>query len=314
MASLHLEDTLASLPDSTAVFEFEPGEQSKSLDEVAKLYDAMLQAGITRGDLVLTLGGGVASDLGGFAAATWMRGVRFVPIPTSLEAAIDAAIGGKTGVNHAGGKNLVGAFHQPAAVVVDTDCLSTLPEREFAAGLAESIKHAMIRDGDFFAWHEQHLDEVHQHEPARMAELIARNCRIKADVVARDERESGLRMILNFGHTIGHAFEHLLNYALRHGECVALGMIAAAAISERRGMLAADDVPRVTELLARARLPVRLPSALNASDVFGVCRHDKKHVGNVMNFILLSKIGEARSVTDVRDAEIEAALDTIAPR
>ncbi len=312
VSSLHLADTLTHLPDSTVVLDFEPGEQSKSLATVSELYDGLMRAGLTRGDLVLTLGGGVASDLGGFVAATWMRGVRFVPIATTLEAAIDAAVGGKTGVNHAGGKNLVGAFHQPSAVVVDTDCLNTLPDRELSAGLAESIKHALIRDADFVDWHERHLDEVLRRDPAITQELIARNCRIKADVVAEDERESGLRMILNFGHTIGHAIEHLLHYKLRHGECVSLGMVAALAISRQRGAITNDEFSRAKALLVRAKLPVCLPSPLETQDVLDACRHDKKRIGDVMNFVLLSKIGAACRATDVSDDEIRWALGAIA--
>jgi 3-dehydroquinate synthase len=312
VGALHLIDTLANLPESTVVFDFEPGEQSKSLARVSELYDGLMRAGMTRGDLVVTLGGGVASDLGGFVAATWMRGMRFVPIPTTLEAAVDAAVGGKTGVNHPGGKNLVGAFHQPSAVVVDTECLNTLPDREFSAGMAESIKHALIRDADFFDWHERHLDEVMGRDAAATRALIAWNCRIKAEIVVRDERESGLRMILNFGHTIGHAIEHLLQYQWRHGECVSLGLVAAMAISRQRGAITDGEFSRAKALLVRAGLPVCVASALESQDVLDACRRDKKRIGDVMNFVLLSRIGEARRATDVSDDEIRSALQAIA--
>ncbi|RMF76007.1 MAG: 3-dehydroquinate synthase, partial [Planctomycetota bacterium] len=263
VADLHLPALESLIERPCVVLRFPPGEASKSLRVAGELYERLADGGVARDDLVLTFGGGVAGDLGGFVAATWQRGVRFVQTPTSLEAAIDASVGGKTGVNHACGKNLIGSFHQPAGVIIDIDFLATLPQREYVAALAESVKHALIRDASFLNWHEANLEPILRREPSTLEELIARNCEIKARVVEQDEREAGLRMILNFGHTIGHACEHLLNYEWRHGECVALGILAANRIAVRRGVLPGETEQRVRELLAGLGLPTRLPRPLN---------------------------------------------------
>lgn len=313
VAKLHLERVTEALPARPAVLLFPPGEASKSLQRVGRLYSELAGARIARHDLIVTLGGGVAGDLGGFAAATWMRGVRFVQMPTTLLAAIDASVGGKTGVNHPAGKNLIGAFHQPRAVLVDTDFLETLPPREYVAGLGESVKHAVIRDASLLEWHEQHADAIAAREPAVQEELIARNCAIKAEVVARDERESGLRMILNHGHTIGHAIEHLLDYELRHGECIALGMIVENELARARGTLAAEAAQRIAALLARLGLPTRLPRPLAADQVAATCLLDKKVRAGAVHFMLLRRLGEAAPVTEVSEQEIAAALRVVQP-
>jgi len=239
--------------------------------------------------------------------------VRFVQIPTTLLAAIDASIGGKTGVDHTAGKNLIGAFHQPSAVLVDLDLLATLPRREWIGGLGESVKHAAIADPGFFAWHERHAAEITARQPDVIEELIARNCTIKADVVARDERESDLRMILNYGHTIGHAIEHLLEYRLRHGECVALGMLVENAIASRRRLLNAALAERIAGLIAQLGLPTRLPRLLDAPAVAAVCGMDKKVRSGAVNFILLRDLGAPVRLADVRPEEIHAALKSVQP-
>jgi 3-dehydroquinate synthase len=314
VAELHLDRAIEALHVRPTVLRFPPGEASKSLRRAEQLYAELAGARIARRDLIVTLGGGVAGDLGGFVAATWMRGIRFVQMPTTLLAAIDASIGGKTGVNHPAGKNLIGAFHQPAAVLIDIDFLETLPRREYVAGLAESVKHAAIRDAALWEWHEQHVDEIAAREPGVQEELIARNCEIKAEVVVRDEREDGLRMILNHGHTIGHALEHLLNYELRHGECVALGMIVENELARTRGILAGETAERIVRLIGRLGLPTRLPRTLAPGEVAQTCRLDKKLRGGVVNFVLLKGLGLPARIADVSDEEIDAALRVVQPR
>lgn len=314
VAKLHLERLPPFKPLRTCVLRVPPGESSKTLATVSGLYDKLADARIERRDLILTFGGGVIGDLGGFVAATWLRGIRFVQVPTTLEAAVDASVGGKTGVNHPAGKNLIGAFHQPSAVIIATELLETLPQRDFAAGLAESVKHAAIRDPAFLDWHEQNSAAIKRRDPNTIIELIARNCAIKADVVARDEHEQGLRAILNYGHTIGHAVEHLLDYELRHGECVALGIIAENELARVRGLLDRSVADRIRSLLARFGLPTRLPRPLPAERVIEVTRLDKKVTAGAVNFVLLPELGQPERVADVSDAEIAAALEAIQPK
>ena len=313
VADLHWTQLKRYLPAQALLLTFPPGETSKSLDELQRLYDRLGQARIERGALIITFGGGVASDLGGFVAATWLRGVRFVAVPTTLLAAIDASVGGKTGVNLAAGKNLVGAFHQPAAVIVDTDFVKTLPERDFISGLAESVKHAAIRDPAFFAWHEANALAMQAQDAQVVSDLIARNCEIKAAVVAKDERETDLRAILNYGHTIGHALELLLGYELRHGECVALGLLAENELAAARGLLARETADRIRHLLQQLRLPERVPRAMNPGQVVNACRLDKKVRDGSINFVLLRELGQPMRVGDVSDTEIVAALGAIQP-
>ncbi len=313
VAELHLDTLLPELGPTPLVLRVPPGEASKSLQTASRLYDALADAHIERRDLIVTFGGGVVGDLGGFVAATWLRGIDFVQVPTTLEAAVDASVGGKTGVNHRAGKNLIGAFHQPRAVVIDIDFLGTLPQRDFVAGLGESVKHAVIRDPGFLEWHEAHAAAVLAREPDVLVELIARNCQIKADVVGRDEREQGLRAILNYGHTLGHAFEHLLGYELRHGECVALGMVAVNEIAGARHQLDRQVADRITALLARLGLPTRLPRPVDTRAVAATCRMDKKVAAGAVNFVLVPTPGQTVRVADVTDDEIAAAVETLQP-
>jgi 3-dehydroquinate synthase len=313
VAKLHLDSLLEVCGPATAVLRVRPGEASKSLTVAAALYDALAEAHVERNDLIITFGGGVTGDLGGFVAATWLRGLRFVPMPTTLEAAVDASVGGKTGVNHWAGKNLIGAFHQPIAVIIDTDFLLTLPQRDFVAGLAESVKHALIRDSEFLGWHEAHVAAITARQEPILVELIARNCQIKADVVGQDEREDDLRAVLNFGHTVGHALEHLLGYELRHGECVALGMIAANEVACTRGLLDRATADRVRDLLARLGLPARLPHAVDAYAIVAACRMDKKVRGGTVNLVLIRNVGQTIRVSDVLDDEIVGAVQAVLP-
>jgi 3-dehydroquinate synthase len=254
----------------------------------------------------------MVSDLGGFVAATWMRGLRLIHLPTTMEAAIDASLGGKTGVNLPAGKNLVGAFHQPIAVFIDTDFLGTLPERDFRAGLAESVKHAAIRDPDFLAWQLANAETILARGP-ELTELIQRNCRIKLEIVRQDPTEQGVRVILNYGHTLGHAIEHVLGYELRHGECVALGMRVENEIASRRGLLSHEGADAIHALLTRYGLPSRLPRRLDPERIIEASRLDKKNRGAGIACVLVSRPGSPQLVPDVAPQEISAALDAIQP-
>lgn len=313
VANLHLARLLNCLPSSPFVVTFAPGEQSKSLDTVRATYERLAEAHVERDAVVVAFGGGVATDLGGFVAATWHRGVRSVLVPTTLLAAVDAAVGGKTGVNLPAGKNLVGAFHQPTGVVIDVDLLQTLPQRQFTSGLAESVKMATVRDPDFLTWHEGHVDPIVRREPEVVAELIARSCELKAEIVRLDEREAGLRAVLNYGHTVGHALEHLLGYTCPHGECVAWGIIVENALAVARGMLPPRVADRVGLLLERLGLPLRLPRVIDPAAVAALCRSDKKVRAGRVNFILLRDVGQPERVADVTEDELRAALAVVQP-
>lgn len=303
----------ALAPYNYSLLEIEPGEASKSLTNAARLYDALARTRFERSDVILALGGGVVGDLAGFVAATWMRGVRWIQVPTTLEAAIDASVGGKTAVNHALGKNLIGAFHQPSAVIIDTDFLSTLSDRDFRAGLAESIKHAVMRDAGFFDWQMANTAKILKRDPAVLEELIARNVTIKAWIVAADEREAGLRAILNYGHTIGHAIEHLCEFQLRHGECVALGMIVENELALRRGILPAPMASAIRALIDTFGLPMKLPCKLEAAKVCDAIRGDKKTRSGVANYALAAGLAAPVQVHDITDGEVASALESIHP-
>jgi 3-dehydroquinate synthase len=274
------------------------GEAHKTLATVARIFDALAAAHLHRDACVAALGGGVIGDLAGFAAACYQRGVDFLQLPTTLLAQVDASVGGKTGVNHPAGKNLIGAFHQPVAVIADTATLGTLPPREFRAGLAEVIKHAMIADAAFLDWLDGHLEALLALEPEALAHAVRRSCEIKAAIVAGDERERGRRAELNFGHTFGHAIETAAGYGhWLHGEAVAVGMVMAAALSQRLGWLAEADVQRIRELLRRAGLPVEAPrlGSGRARELMGM---DKKVLEGRIRLVLLRRLGEATVTAD----------------
>jgi 3-dehydroquinate synthase len=287
------------------------GESSKSLGTAGTLYDSLLEIGLERSSQLVALGGGVVGDLTGFVAATLYRGIPFVQMPTTLEADVDASVGGKTGVNHHRGKNLIGAFHQPSMVLIDTDTLGTLPARDFRAGLAESIKHALAFDGEFFEWHERHIDEVLTGDPKLTAELIAWNCRIKASIVAQDEREAGVRAMLNLGHTIGHAFEAEAEYNLRHGEAVGLGLIACLEIAVNRGLIEKGLIDRLQALIDRCKLPGS-HTGFHRPRIVELMARDKKIVDGRLSFVLLTGLGQAEIFRDVTTEEINLALDRVA--
>jgi len=299
-----------------------PGEATKTLAQAGDLFDRMLRAGLDRGSVVVGLGGGVVTDLAGFAAAAYMRGVAWVAVSTSLLGQVDASVGGKTGVDHPECKNLIGAFHQPSVVLADVGTLATLPEEELRTGLAEVVKHAMIRDATLMDRLEADADAILARDPAVLEDVVARNVRIKADVVSADEREGGLRRILNYGHTIGHAIESLAmasgdapgGEAMTHGRAVALGMVAEAHIARARGLLSADDADRQRRILARFGLPVALEAPLDADRCLALARHDKKARAGRLWFILPEAVGRVTQTDDVTDDEICAALAHLADR
>lgn len=272
------------------------GDASKSLEQLGALYDRFLAQGLDRSSAVVTLGGGVAGDLGGFAAATFLRGIPFVQVPTTVLAMVDASIGGKTGVNLPQGKNLVGAFHQPKGVFLDVATLRSLPRRERAAGAAELVKAAAIWDAGLFDWLEEHIEAFMDLEPATVLHALERACAIKAEVVARDEREGGLRRLLNFGHTLAHAIEQHAGYSgILHGEAVAIGMVFAAERSEALGFAPAGTRDRLAALLERAGLPIRAPDRPRRAYLSAIAV-DKKKQGGRIHFVVLDGIGSASTV------------------
>ena len=287
-----------------------PGEQEKTLARFGEVMAALAALGASRDATVVALGGGVVGDLAGFAAACWMRGVGFVQLPTTLLAMVDSSVGGKTAVDLPEGKNLVGAFHQPTAVIADTATLDTLPDRELRAGLAEVVKYGAIADAGFFDWLEAHADALLARDPETLAEAIATSCAHKAGIVARDETEQGERMLLNFGHTFGHAIETEQGYGgLLHGEAVAVGMVLAARLSSDLGRSPWSDTARLAALLERLGLPVALPAGLSGDALLARMRLDKKAVSGALRLILWSGLGRAEVVTTVPDADIRAILD-----
>jgi 3-dehydroquinate synthase len=284
------------------------GEAHKDWATLQDMLTRLIESRAERSTALIALGGGVVGDLTGFAAAIYQRGMPFVQVPTTLLAQVDSSVGGKTGINHALGKNMIGAFHQPRAVLIDTDCLGTLPDRELSAGLAEVIKYGAIRDPSFFSWLETNMGALLAREPDALLHAIHESCRIKAEIVVADERESGERALLNFGHTFGHAIETAQGYGTwLHGDAVAAGMVLAAKLSERACGLAPDDRARLEALIASARLPVAPPS-LPVPRWRELIARDKKVAGGTVRFILLSSLGRAIVTSDVGDADIEAAL------
>ncbi len=286
------------------------GEQEKTLARFGEVMAALAALGASRDATVVALGGGVVGDLAGFAAACWMRGVRFVQLPTTLLAMVDSSVGGKTAVDLPQGKNLVGAFHQPAAVLADVATLDTLPPRELRAGLAEVVKYGAIGDAVFFGWLEENAEALLARDPDALAHAIATSCRHKAGIVARDETEQGERMLLNFGHTFGHAIETEQRYGgLLHGEAVAVGMVLAARLSADLGRAPWSDTARLAALLGRLDLPVELPPGLSGEALLARMRLDKKAVSGALRLILWSGLGRAEIATDVPDADILPLLD-----
>ena len=284
------------------------GESSKSLTQADRLFTRAIELGLDRRSPIIALGGGVVGDLAGFVAATYMRGVPFIQLPTSLLAQVDSSVGGKVAVNHPLGKNLIGAFYQPDAVFMDLGLLATLPAREIWAGLGEIIKYGIICNADFFVWLEEHSAQVLALEPAVAAHMIARSCEIKADVVRQDEREGGLRRILNFGHTIAHAIEKETGYVrYRHGEAVAIGMIGAAQISEELGLLRTEECLRIEQMVRAMGLPQRA-EGVTADAMYEDLFHDKKTVDGRIHWVVAEGIGTVVVRDDVPEEIVRKIL------
>ncbi len=287
------------------------GEQYKTLETLGHIYDRLLAEGHNRSTTVIAVGGGVVGDMAGFAAATYQRGVNFIQVPTTLLSQVDSSVGGKTAVNHALGKNMIGAFYQPAAVLIDVDTLHSLPPRELSAGLAEVIKYGLIGDESFYRWLHDHISQLRALEEGPLAEAIERSCSNKAGVVAQDEREAGLRALLNFGHTFGHAIETAQGYGQwLHGEAVGAGMAMAARLSVAHCGLAADEVTPLLELLSAAGLPTAGPADMAADQYLELMQRDKKVVDGRLRLILLDAVGAARVVDDVPAGTLRGVLES----
>ena len=284
------------------------GERFKNLQSVSKIYEALIRANADRGSTIIAVGGGVVGDTAGFAAATFLRGVAVVHVPTTLLAQVDSSIGGKVGVNHALGKNLIGAFHQPALVVIDPALLKTLPRREFRSGLYEMVKYGVISSRDLFDRLNADIKALFAKDGRALVPAIVESCRIKADVVSKDERESGLRRILNYGHTVGHALEAVTNYRrFRHGEAIALGMLAAADLAVARGALAERERQALAQLIAKLG-PLPSVADLSIPEILEAMRRDKKVVNGRLHFVIAIEIGATMTVDDVTEDELRAVL------
>lgn len=280
-------------------FIVDAGEKAKQLAVYEQVMTAVIEAGLDRKSVILALGGGVVGDLGGFVAATYMRGIRFVQIPTTL-LAHDSSVGGKVAINHPLGKNLIGAFHQPIAVIYDTDTLNTLPKREVAAGYAEVVKHGLLADGSFVEWLHDHAEELNSLTSHRVAEAIYRGCQVKAQIVSQDETEQGKRALLNLGHTFGHAFEALSQYAeLNHGEAISIGMGLAADVAERLGIAPQGIAEQTRSLLQKFHLPVQWPKQYQPREVLDVMKRDKKNYSGKLVLVLPVEIGKADIYRDI---------------
>jgi len=311
VAPLYLEQLSASLQAtgiSVISIILPDGEAYKNSETLNLIYDALLQNRCERSTTLIALGGGVIGDLTGYAAATYLRGVPFIQIPTTLLSQVDSSVGGKTGINHPLGKNMIGAFYQPQLVLADIDTLQTLPSREFSAGMAEVIKYGLIRDPDFFDWLEMHIEQLMALDESSITEAIYRSCQNKADVVARDEHETGERALLNLGHTFGHAIENAMGYGVwLHGEAVAAGTMMAADLSERMGWLKPEDVKRIYALLTAANLPLEAPK-LGVEKYLDLMQLDKKVADGKIRLVLQQGIGKSVITSDYDEKKLKETL------
>ena len=316
IAPLYLEALCATLPGHLDVRSvvLPDGEQHKTIEQVGRIWDALLEAGFNRRCTLIALGGGVIGDMVGYAAASYQRGVAFIQVPTTLLSQVDSSVGGKTGVNHPLGKNMIGAFWQPKAVLVDTDTLTTLPSRELSAGLAEVIKYGLIRDEAFLSWLEENMQALRSVEPEVIAEAIAKSCQIKADIVAEDETEQGVRALLNLGHTFGHAIEAHQGYGnWLHGEAVGAGMAMAATLSHQLGWIDEAALTRAQAVIQSAGLPLAAPANMSADDFLVRMRLDKKNIDEKLRLVLLKALGDA-CVSDATPADTLLGLLQRYPR
>ncbi len=309
-AGLYLESLKESLEGrcrQISEFVFPAGEEHKTLDTVRKLYEHLILKKYDRKDLLVALGGGVVGDLTGFAAATYLRGIRFVQVPTTLLSQVDSSIGGKTGVDFDAYKNMVGAFHMPSLVYMNLATLKSLPKRQFASGMGEIIKHGLIQDSAYYQWLTEHEQEIANREYEALLYMVSGSCQIKRHVVEEDPTEQGIRSWLNFGHTVGHAIEKLKDFSLCHGECVAIGSVAAAWISWKRGYLTEQEFLQIEQVFRKYRLPVRV-QGLEPDKILETTKLDKKMEAGKIKFVLLKKIGEAFVARDVEDQELLGAI------
>lgn len=291
-------------------FIFPAGEENKNLNTVNKIYRECLKNKLERGDVIIALGGGVTGDVAGFAAATYLRGIHFIQVPTTVLAQCDSSIGGKVGVDFDNVKNIIGSFYQPNAVYINISTLKTLPEREYYSGFGEIVKHAIIRDQSFFEYLENNIEKIKARDIETLNFIVERNCKIKAAVVEVDEKESGLREILNFGHTIGHAVESEGDFKRFHGECIAIGMVGICDAAVRMGLFSAQDFTRIVNLLYNLELPVAF-KGLDADEIYSLMLLDKKVKRGKINYIIPVRIGEVKIVSDVDENIIKATLQDI---
>lgn len=299
---------LEKICSAVTVFTFSAGEKNKNLETIQAVYQHLIEHKFDRKDFMVALGGGVTGDLTGFAAATYLRGIEFIQIPTTLLAQVDSSIGGKTGVDFLQYKNMVGAFHQPALVYMNLSVLKTLPAPEFASGMGEILKHGLIKDENYYGWVINNMFEIDDREPEVLEEMILRSCEIKKNIVERDPKEQGERALLNLGHTIGHAIEKLKDFKLLHGQCVALGTIAAAYISYKRELISVEELYEIRDMNVGFNLPITF-EGLDPKVILATTKLDKKMEQGKIKFILLRGIGEAFIDTTVTDEEILEAID-----
>lgn len=310
---LYLEEVMEALKPVCRELSFyviPAGEKNKNLNEIRKLYVHLIEHHLDRKDILVALGGGVVGDMTGFAAATYLRGIRFVQIPTTLLSQVDSSIGGKTGVDFDRYKNMVGAFHQPSLVYLNISTLKTLPDRQFASGMGEVLKHGLIRDAEYYEWMIDHMEEIESRDMAVLLPMVVRSCNIKRMIVERDPEEQGERALLNFGHTAGHAIEKLKNFELAHGECVALGCVVAAYISWQRKYIDDDTFYEIRDMFVGFDLPISFDS-LKIDDIIAAAKHDKKMDSGHIRYILLHGLGDAYIDETVTDDEIREALKFI---
>ena len=304
----HYQTAIENLGKKVATCILPDGEKYKNLEHLNLIFDALLEAGFNRDCTVLALGGGVIGDMAGFASACFQRGVYFIQIPTTLLSQVDSSVGGKTGINHPLGKNMIGAFQQPQVVLADMSQLETLPDRELSAGLAEVIKYALLGDVEFLDWLEQHMDDLIGRDATLLAEAVYRSCAHKARIVANDEKEQGERALLNLGHTFGHAIESYLGYGeWLHGEAVATGMVMAADLSHRMGWISAADLDRTKKIIQRAKLPIVCPK-IPLDDFLAYMAHDKKVLNGQLRLVLMKQLGQAVITREFDVAYMQQAI------
>ena len=306
----NIKDALKEISDKIFVYEIPAGEENKNLSQINEIYRFLIENHFDRHDLLIALGGGVVGDMTGFTAATYLRGIAYVQIPTTLLSQTDSSIGGKTGVDYEGYKNMVGAFYMPSLVYTNISTLNTLSDRQFASGFAEVMKHGLIKDQNFYTWLIENMYEISDKEPEVLMEMVKHSCEIKKAVVEKDPTEKGDRALLNFGHTLGHAIEKAKNFELFHGECVALGCVAAAFISWKKELISMEEYYEIRDMFVPFNLPISIED-VDADEVIKLTKSDKKADSNKVKFVLLKGIGKAFISTDVTDDEMKKALEEI---